>query len=326
MISFFYGSNFFRLRQALNETRQTFLKKYPHAIGESFFLSLEDRPALETLKERLRADTLWSQPFLVSVRGSFPSVLAEELKKTIVSVSLQNTADRHLVFLETEDEIALKKKNSSWFSFLKESAKVKAFPPLPGVLLENWVKNEFAAHHLSVSSSLVKKLLSAVSNPDRLGQEIEKIAAYKSFFSKKVSLPVSSEDLDLLIKPDQTAHNFALAEAVANKNFPKALEEIQRRERAGEDPYAILGLLIYQFRLLLRLKSLASAAVPFYRLAAITKLHPFVVKKGYEQAKKFSLSELKQIFKRLADLDEGFKNGRTDLSSALVSTVAEITI
>jgi len=46
-------------------------------------------------------------------------------------------------------------------------------------------------------------------------------------------------------------------------------------------------------------------------------LHPFVIKKTYEQTKNFSMEGLKKIYGKLQNLDMAIKSGRFDARTAL---------
>jgi DNA polymerase III delta subunit len=80
-------------------------------------------------------------------------------------------------------------------------------------------------------------------------------------------------------------------------------------------------MIVYQFRNLLRVKSLtnptAGGVVPYAEIIKKTGLNPYVVKKTYEQCKKYELAELKNIFSGLAALDIETKSGRLDLGDGL---------
>jgi len=119
-------------------------------------------------------------------------------------------------------------------------------------------------------------------------------------------------------------NNFALTDAIANKEKIKALALLDQRLSEGEDPQAILGLIAYQFRVLLKIKSLIKKAVPYGSLAKLANLHPFVVKKTFEQAKKFELEELKKALSGLSAMDVLSKEGGLDISTALFQFVTSI--
>ena len=110
-----------------------------------------------------------------------------------------------------------------------------------------------------------------------------------------------------------------MTDAIANKEKIKALALLDQRLSEGEDPQAILGLVAYQFRVLLKIKSLVKKAVPYGSLARLANLHPFVIRKNYENVRRFELEDLKRIYRELCDADINTKNGTLNLSDFLFS-------
>ena len=84
-------------------------------------------------------------------------------------------------------------------------------------------------------------------------------------------------------------------------------------------------MLVYQFRNLLLVKSEIERGVQFQALAQTIKLHPFVLRKSFEQGRGFTLMALKRIYERLLELDVATKSGRIDAQVALDLVVGEIT-
>jgi DNA polymerase III delta subunit len=53
-------------------------------------------------------------------------------------------------------------------------------------------------------------------------------------------------------------------------------------------------------------------------------MHPFLVKKSYEQAQKFSLVELKKIYQKIFEVDLGIKTGKIEPETALDLLISRI--
>jgi DNA polymerase III delta subunit len=56
----------------------------------------------------------------------------------------------------------------------------------------------------------------------------------------------------------------------------------------------------------------------------MTHLHPFVVKKSYQQANKFTLQELKKIYQKIFKADLDIKTGKITPETALDLLLTEI--
>jgi DNA polymerase-3 subunit delta len=80
----------------------------------------------------------------------------------------------------------------------------------------------------------------------------------------------------------------------------------------------------FQFRNLLIIKDLMEKNIPYYSISKITKMHPFVVRKTYEQANKFTSRELKKIYQKIFQVDLSIKTGKIDPTTALDFLIVSI--
>lgn len=220
MLYFYYGSDFFRAKEAIDKKIASFLAKNPDGLVEKFNFDGDSQDRLEDLRHILKRRSLFDQPELIMAYAFYP---ASELEK----------------------------KDKKLLSFLKKEA-----------------------------------------------EEIKE-------FEKKVS---SEKRLD----------RFALIDAIGTKDIRKAIISLNQALEEGEDPQAILGLIIYQFRNLLKVKSLPAADL------AKAGLHPFVTRKTSQQARQFELDELKKIYRHLSELDLKSKTGQIDLSAGLFQFILTI--
>ena len=85
----------------------------------------------------------------------------------------------------------------------------------------------------------------------------------------------------------------------------------------GDNPLYLLSMINYQFKNLLIVKDLMGKQRPYYFIQKITRLHPFVVKKSYQQAGKFTFSELKKIYWKIFQADLDIKTGKINPETAL---------
>ena len=86
----------------------------------------------------------------------------------------------------------------------------------------------------------------------------------------------------------------------------------------------MLSMIQYQFRNLLVIKDLIKEKISYADILKISKLHPFVVKKSYVQAQKFSTEELKEIYQKFFQADLAAKTGKTDPVLILEMLVGEL--
>ncbi|MDO8657300.1 MAG: hypothetical protein Q7K55_01070, partial [Candidatus Levybacteria bacterium] len=136
---------------------------------------------------------------------------------------------------------------------------------------------------------------------------------------------ITAEDIDLLVCPKEDFNIFQIVDAVADKNKSKASALIHKSLAAGEDPYYVFSMIIYQFRNLLRVKSLIKNAVPYVGIVKKTGLNPFVVKKTFDQCRGYDFDELRRLFASLAQIDVEAKSGLIDIENGLYRFVFSLT-
>jgi DNA polymerase-3 subunit delta len=184
------------------------------------------------------------------------------------------------------------------------------------------VTKEVANLGLKIEAVAIQKLLSCVGNDSwLLSQEINKLVNYKAAAGEDI---IIATDVDLLVTPKEDFNVFGIVDAVSNRNRLRAVKLIHDHFESNADPYYIFSMIIYQFRNLLRIKDLAKNAVPYSSIIKQTGLKPFVVRKTYEQCKKYDLDELKALFIKLAGLDLAAKNGEIELTDGLYKLVFSI--
>ena len=83
-------------------------------------------------------------------------------------------------------------------------------------------------------------------------------------------------------------------------------------------------MICFQMRNLLIVKDLIEKHKSYQEIVMAAGLHPFVVKKSYWQAQKFTMSELKKIYQAIFAVDRDIKTGRIEPETALDLFVATI--
>lgn len=331
MIIFLYGQDNYRLKQNLDKIMDEYKKKYS-GLALSV-LDLNEAGEFSKLEDAVKTVSFFDEKRLIVLKNAFGET--DKISELIKTWDLVNDKQRILAFVENADEARLVKQNKELLALLTAQPNVtKCLEPLEGRQLENWVVKEFKSAGVEVDHAAIKKLISFVGSDSwRLGQEIIKLTNYKNSEGNskepKEDAPLGSEecgvitaeDVDLLVCPKEDFNIFQIVDAVADKNKSKAAALIHNCLAAGEDPHYIFSMIVYQFRNLLRVKSLIKNAVPYAEIVKKTRLNPFVVKKTFEQCKKYDLDELRQLFSSLAQIDIEAKSGLIDMDSGLYGFV-----
>ena len=77
-------------------------------------------------------------------------------------------------------------------------------------------------------------------------------------------------------------------------------------------------------RNLLIIKDLIDRGKNYWEILKSVGLHPYVVKKSYLQAERFTLLKLKEIYKLIFQIDYKIKTGKIDPETGLVLLISKI--
>lgn len=314
MIIFLHGRDAYRSKQGLDKITGEYRKK--HADGMSFLAvdAEEDSPKdlLGKIENVVKTFSFFNEKRLVVIRNPF--LVSEELTTLIKRWSLVEDKERIIALVEQQNESELNKKDKNFYALLaSEPNLVKNFEPLIGNKLEAWIVKELAVYNATIKPEAMKKLIeSTAGNSWQISQEIQKLINYGGEHTV-----ITATDVDLLVTPKINLNIFEVVDAVANKNKFRAIKLLHGHLAEDADPYYIFSMIAYQLRNLLRVKDLSKNATPYPLIIKKTGLNPYVVKKTYEQSRKFELEELKQKFAELALMDVKVKNGEEDITDGL---------
>ena len=151
-----------------------------------------------------------------------------------------------------------------------------------------------------------------------MSNEIKKIISFK----RKGS--VSVEDIETLIESKIDVDIFKTIDAIASRNKKRALELIRGHLKKGDYPLLILSMINFQFRNTVIVKDMMEKNIPYGDILKKTRLHPFVIRKSCNLARKFSKEELKKIYQNIFKVDLNIKTGKVEPQTALDVLVAQI--
>ncbi len=147
-------------------------------------------------------------------------------------------------------------------------------------------------------------------NLEQLWHECEKLKSYK--LNDKV---IKKEDIDLLVaKPilEQDTLVFSFVRSLAERNKPQAFIYLKQLQQLGIETFSIFGLLESQYRLLYQIKIYTQKKVSKENMAKQLKVHPFRIQKTMELLCEYTLIEISDMLKKLANLDYQVKSGQID--------------
>lgn len=206
-----------------------------------------------------------------------------------------------MIFIESEID-----KRGKLYKAVKDKGRIVELGRQDESTLFRWIAGSVKRENKQITESAVRFFLTKVgTDMENIQKELEKLFCYTM---DKTEITV--EDIDEICTTQITNQIFDMVNAVADKQQRKALDYYYDLVALKEPPMRILFLLARQFRLLLEVKEMDKLGYPRKEIASKAGLHPFVVGKYQEQAKAFSVKELRRIIEDSVDTEECVKTGR----------------
>jgi DNA polymerase-3 subunit delta len=212
------------------------------------------------------------------------------------------------------------KSRNPLFCTLSASAKVMSFPLLRGIKLHQWIQNHVEEANGSISPRAVDLLARFVgSNLWIMANEIDKLVLFTS------SRRVEEADIRLVVSYAQEASVFAMVDAILESRAGVAGQLLQQLLQQGVSPVYLLVMLARQVQIIVRVRELKnqgkSKAEIQNKLASTLE---FVLRKALEQADRYSLARLKEVYHKLLGADLSIKTGKYDAELTINILVAEL--
>lgn len=319
MVIILYGEDQFRSLRRLAELREAFLARK----GENssvFYFDFDSSDSREKFFNSLETSGgLFSAAKLIIAKRLFSSWLPADLMR--LDKFLKNGGNS---WLSDKDNVLIIWEETApkgdIFKSIKAKAKAEEFRPLSGNQLEKWYVSEakMIRSDMRISEDALRQLVAYIGNDLFLARNsLEKLANFKP------TEEITKDDVEELVNAKLTVDIFKTIDAIC-ANKAKALELIHKHLAKGEDPFYLLSMIAYQFRNLIKISFLDEKGLPPNQIAARAKIHPYVVSKSLASAKKFGFAKLKEIYKKLSQIDFGAKTGKTDLTLAIDKLIVKI--
>ncbi|RDW19250.1 DNA polymerase III subunit delta [Oceanobacillus arenosus] len=210
-----------------------------------------------------------------------------------------------LVLIAPYEKIDERKKISK---LLKKNTVVANCEPIKDKEVAKWIKMLADDLRITLENDVYDLLETELSTNLRLlKEELEKIALYVG-----ENGIVTMEIAEKLIAPTSNSSALRLVDAVIDRNLYKAIAIFKDLEKMKEEPIALIGLLAFQFRTILRVKLLKLKGYSQFQMQKQLGLHPYVIKIALSRENKFSTEKLENIMIRLADADQTMKQGKME--------------
>jgi DNA polymerase-3 subunit delta len=256
-------------------------------------------------------------------------------KEEIILKYLENPQERTKIFF-VENNLDKRKKIYKELVKLEKNnlAEIKEFIMPANFNFDLWIKDRINKLNGKIKNSAVNVL--AISLGKGMAQKDRNKNLKQSYnlweadneISKLVSYcdgkEIADEDVKLLVQSKVDMNIFNLIDSISSKNKNKSALLLNQQIEKGLNEIYLLTMFVYQFRNLLKIKSLLEQNLSNQEIAVKAKMHPFVIRKSIEQCQRFEMKDLKKIYQKLFDADLAIKTGKINPRLALDLLVVSI--
>lgn len=206
------------------------------------------------------------------------------------------------------------------FRQISDRAETKSFPPLTGARLRQWVQRQVAEQGTSISPRALGLLVEYIgSDLWIMASEIDKLVIFTS------GRPIEEEDVRSVVSYAQQANIFAMIDAVLESRAGAAQRLLEQLLANGVHPAHLLVLLARRLQMIVRAIELKKQGRPEAEIQSKLGLtSEFALSRRLEQAGKYSLERVKQVYLKLLETDLAIKTGKYQGELALNILVAEL--
>lgn len=206
------------------------------------------------------------------------------------------------------------------FKTLAPKARVKAFPFLRDAELKQWIQKRVADEGGSISPQAAVLLTKLVgSNLWIMASEINKLILFTS------GRRIEEADVRAVTSRAEQASAFTMVDAILEFKAGEAERLLQQLLQGGAAPAYLLVVLTRQVQMVVRAKELAGQRMPRAEIQSRLGLtSEFALKKTLEQAGRYPLGRLKEVYHSLLEADLSIKTGRYGGELALNILIAEL--
>jgi len=315
MFYLIHGNDTYRSREKLREVIDAY--RDTHQSGLSFFqIDLEEERS-EDVEHIFGSSSLFPEKKLVVLKSaSANKVFQQRFADSTWRTSLENDRDTIVIFFERREVPAA----NPLFTFVKKTSHVQKCDVLRGGEREKWVRRYLETRGWGEEPGTLEIFLRYTDSLDTWGtkNELDKIIRHTA------SSRITKDEIALFLHPSFEVTIFTMLDALGGRNKKRALAALAYLLEQGENESYVLSMMAYGFRNLLRVKSLGHMHASSFVMSKKLGFHPYVFRKTVEQARLFTLEELKKIYQGLARIDLEIKVGKVEPRLALEMFVASV--
>ena len=329
MLYIFYGQDDFSLGKALEEIKK--------GIGDPSLLSANtttidgQQMSLDQLKATCETVPFLAEKRLVIVNGLLerfePKSRPSRRKKTARKPDRQSdykSMAEYFGNIPDSTELVLVdsgiKKNNPLLRELSARAKIKFFPLLKDDELRRWIKGRVKEQGGRISPATIDLLARIVGgNLWIMANEIDKLVQFAAGRS------IEEEDVRTAVSYVQEANVFAMIDAILESRAGTAEKLLEQLLQRGAVPAYLLVMLSRKVQMIVRAKELRKQRKTGIEIQNKLGLKSeFVLRKTLEQAARYPMERLREVYRNLLQADLSIKTGKYEGGLALNILIAEL--
>jgi len=160
-------------------------------------------------------------------------------------------------------------------------------------------------YRVKLNSTHIEYLNNVLSNDrHQIESEIQKLSLYPQ--------ELSMSTLKALIRPQMSDSVFELSKAIMRKDLNQSFGLYYDLMLLKVDPVAIIPILAWQLRIMLQIFELKAHQMPVSMMNQVLNENPYSFDKALEYTRFTTHLHVKELMKRLAQLDTNIKQGKQD--------------
>ena len=210
--------------------------------------------------------------------------------------------------------------NNPLLKELSDKAEVRSFPLLREAKLRQWTQQRVTQEGSNISPRAVDLLVKLVGgNLWIMANEINKLVIFAS------GRRIEEEDVKMVVSYAQQANVFAMVDAILEFKAGEAERWLEQLLQRGATPAYLLVMLSRQVHMIVRAKELrrqGKSKMDIQSKLGLTS--EFALRKTLEQADRYPLERIKEVYRKLLEADLSIKTGKYAGGLALNILIAEL--
>ncbi len=308
MIVLVYGDDAFRVAMRTRDLIEKFALKFDPARMniDTFVCVKKNDSVLPRITDAVMASPFLTTKRMVCAEGMFSTITTKPDAEPWIAMLGRVPESTILVVSDSAPQEKVEKTEVWKRVSGMPDVHIYPFPLLSGAALHTWVIDRAKVHGAIMVPAAASALVSRAGNDSwRLETDIAKLAAYAG------GAPVSEAMIDAVVSREYREDIFAFMDAMSADRAPFALQRLHQERMGGADEFALFGMLVRQIRLLVQVRALCDERgnVGKQDVADALGLHPFVAQKVLSEARRRSLTCMREWHSLAADLDGAMKRG-----------------